>query len=128
MSQENRSIVEEINRSFTEGNTEAFLGHCAEEVIWVMEGETAMTGKAAIREFMAQAEGHEPPHFSVDKMVSEGDSVICYGQMTMNEPDGCEGRYSYCDAYTLKGGNVVELRSFIVKHKSESDKTETAAG
>lgn len=128
MSQENKLIVEEINQTFTEGRTEGFLEHCVEDVVWVMEGEAEMKGKAAIRGFMAPAEGHAPPQFSVDKVVAEGDSVICYGQMSMSEPDGCEGRYSYCDAYTLSNGRVVELRSFVVKHKTEADRSDKAAG
>lgn len=128
MSQENKHIVEQINRAFMDGNTEGFLELCAEDVVWVMEGETTNVGVSAIREFMSQAEGHAPPHFTVDKVVGEGESVICYGQMSMDGPAGCEGKYSYCDAYTLKSGKVVELRSFVVKHKCEGDKTEIAAG
>ena len=54
--------------------------------------------------------------------------MICYGQMTMNEPKGCEGTYSYCDAYTLENGKIKELRSFVVKHKAEGDKSDSAAG
>ena len=128
MSQENKQIIEQVNRAFMEGRTEGFLEHCAEDVVWVMEGETTTKGIAGIREFMSQAEGHEPPKFSVDKTVAEGDSVICYGQMAMNEPKGCEGTYSYCDAYTLENGKIKELRSFVVKHKTEGDKSESAAG
>jgi len=127
MSQENKRIVEEINKAFTEGNTEGFLKHCADDAKWVMEGDTTTTGVAAIREFMSQMEGHEPPKFTVNKLIGEGDSVICYGEMTMEGPAEHAGKYSYCDAYTFANGKVTELRSFIVKHKAAGEKSESAA-
>ena len=127
MSQENKQIVEQINKAFTEGNTEGFLEHCADDVVWVMEGDVTTRGVTAIRQFMSQMEGYTPPKFSVDKMIADGDSVACYGEMTMDEPAGCEGRYSYCDAYTFSNGKVTELRSFVVKHKTVGDKNDAAA-
>lgn len=128
MSQENKNIVEQINKAFAEGKTEGFLEHCAENVVWVMEGEKTTEGKAAVREWMGQMEGHTPPTFSVDKIISDGDSVACYGTMQMNEPKEYAGTYSYCDAYTFAGDKVTELRSFIVKHKSADEQTDSAAG
>lgn len=128
MSEENKQIVERINKAFAEGKIEGFLEHCAEDVVWVMEGESTTRGVQAVREFMSQMEGHEPPKFSVDKVVAEGDSVICYGGMTMAGSPECAGTYSYCDAYTLLDGKVKELRSFVVKHKDEGEKSGTAAG
>ena len=51
MSQENKQIVEEINKAFMDGDTEGFLRHCVDDVVWVMEGDTTTKGVAAIREF-----------------------------------------------------------------------------
>ena len=127
MSQENKRIVEEINKAFTEGNTEGFLERCAENVVWSMEGDQSFKGVPAIREFMSQMEGSAPPKFTVEKIVAEGDSAICYGTMSMEGEAEWAGKYSYCDAYTLANGKVTELRSFIVKHKTEGDKSESAA-
>ena len=127
MSQENKQIVEQINKAFAEGNAEGFLEGCAEDVVWSLEGERSFKGVAAIREFMSQMEGAAPPKFSVDKIIAEGDSVICYGEMTMEGAEEYAGKYSYCDAYTLANGKVAELRSFVVRHKIEGEKSESAA-
>ena len=127
MSQENKRIVEEINKAFTEGNAEGFLERCADEVVWSMEGDRSFRGIAAIREFMAPMEGSAPPKFTVEKNIAEGDSAICYGEMTMEGTEEYAGKYSYCDAYTFANGKVTELRSFIVKHKADSEKSESAA-
>lgn len=127
MSEANKQIVERINASFMEGNTEGFLDQCSEDVVWTMVGEKITSGKAAIRDWMSQMEGCEPPVFTVDQMISDGDSVACYGDMTMKGEDGVEGKYSYCDIYQFSDGKVAELRSFIVKHKTEGERSETTA-
>ena len=128
MSLDKKQIVEQINQAFTKGNTEGFLEHCAEDVVWTMEGEKTTSGKAEIREWMSQMEGSEPTKFTVDKIISEGDSVACFGEMSMDQPPEAAGNYSYCDAYTFSGDKVKELRSFVVKHKTEGELSETAAG
>lgn len=128
MSQQNIASVERVNASFAAGNTEGFLDECTENVVWTMVGEKVTEGKAAIREWMAHCEGVEPPVFSVDKIIADNDSVVCYGDMTMKGEDGVADKYSYCDLYTFTGGKISDLRSFVVKHKTEGELSEKAAG
>lgn len=127
MSKENKAVVEKVNAAFLNGNTEGFLEHCTDDIVWTMVGEKVTTGIGDIREWMSHCEGVEPPKFTVDKLIAEGNSVICYGDMTMKGEDGNEGKYSYCDAYTFDGNKIKELRSFIVKHKTEGESGQTAA-
>jgi len=117
----NKQIVEKVNASFSAGNTEGFLEHCADNIVWSMVGEKTSEGKKAIREWMASMEGMEPPKFTVDRIIGEGDSVVCYGDMTMKGEDGVEGKYSYCDVYQFKGDKISDLKSFVVKHKTEPE-------
>lgn len=126
MSEKNKEIVKKVNDSFTAGNTDGFLEHCADNVVWNMVGNKETTGKAAIKEWMLHME-MEPPKFTVDKIIAEGDSVICYGDMTMKGEDGKEGIYSYVDAYQFSGDKIAELKSFIVKHKTEAESHKKAA-
>ena len=127
MSDKNKEIVQQINDSFTAGNTEAFLSHCTEDVIWNMAGDETRTGKTTIREWMSQMDGMEPPNFTVDKAVAEGDTVVCYGDMMMKGEDGKETKYSFVDAYQFRDDKVAELRSFIVKHKIDGESKKKAA-
>ena len=127
MSSENKRIVEKINKAFSDGNTEGFLEMCHEDVVWNMVGEKSTESKSAIREWMSSMEGMEPPKFTVDKMIAEGDSVVCYGGMRMKGEDGIEGDYSYCDVYEFAGGKVKQLQSFVVKHKTEGKSSGSAA-
>ncbi len=127
MSEKYREIVKKVNTAFLENAPEDFLAFCSDDFVWTMVGEKTYNGKAAVRDFMSHCEGAEPPVFTVDQMIAEGDSVICYGDMKMKGEDGKESDYSYCDAYRFAGEQIVELKSFIVKHKTEGESSESAA-
>lgn len=127
MSEKNIAIVKEINDAFTKNNVEGFLAHCTEDLYWGMAGETEQKGKPAIREWMKQMEGHEAPKFTVEAIFGDDTHVACHGQMTMKDPQGKEGKYSYCDVYTFKGDKVSELRSFVVAHKSDEKNVSASA-
>ena len=120
MSATNKQIVEEVNASFAEGGVEGFLSHCADDVVWTMVGNTTTRGKDAIREWMASMD-IEPPKFTVDNIIAEGDFVTAYGDMTMKEKDGKTVPYAYCDIYRFRDGKIAELNSFVVKTEAKAD-------
>ena len=128
MSGKNKEIVEKVNAAFAGGKPEEFLSFCSEDVEWRMVGGKNLNGKNAIRVFMSQCESAdmELPHFSVDELIAEGDSVVAYGDMTMKEK-GEEVFYSYVDVYRFKNEKIVQLQSFIVKHKTDAENEQKAA-
>jgi len=123
MAETNKQIVEKINKAFADNNPEEFLANCADSAVWNMVGEKTSSGKSAIREWLAEMKDMDPPKFTVDQLIAEGDSVACCGDMTMKDQDGKLGRYSYCDVYRFSGGKITELRSFVVAHKTEGEKS-----
>jgi ketosteroid isomerase-like protein len=127
MSQENKAIVEKVNASFTEGNMEGFLAFCAEDLQWTMVGEKSVNGKAAVREWMKSMGDMEPPKFTVDDLIAEGDIVVATGDMTMKDKDGNPGSYGYCDVYRFSDGKISELRSFVVKTEPAKSSQEASA-
>lgn len=129
MSEKNKKIVEQVNAAFAEGNNEGFLKLCADDVEWKMIGEKTIKGKNAVREFLSSMEcgGTEPPHFTVDALIAEGDSVVGYGDMTMKTETGEDDRYSYCDIYQFSNDEIVGLQSFVVKHTTKSESEQKAA-
>ena len=126
MAENNKTIVKEVNDAFANNRVEDFLKHCSEDVVWRMVGEKTTNGIDEIREWMAQMEGAEPPKFTVDEIVAEGDSVICRGDMTMKDQTGIEGKYAYCDSYRFKGGKIAQLDSYVIKLKEESEDQKAA--
>lgn len=122
-----KEFVEKINASFAEGNTEGFLSFCADDVKWTMIGEKTANGKEEIREWMASMKDMEPPKFSVDEIIAEGDSVVCYGDMTMKDKDGNSGTYGYCDIYRFSDDKIAELNSFVIKTEPSRQNLEASA-
>jgi ketosteroid isomerase-like protein len=126
MSDNYKEIVNKVNEAFTTGNTGAFLDLCADDVVWNIVGDQTINGKGAMREFLKTMEGHEPPKFSVDILIAEGDLAMAAGGMTMEEEPGCEGAYEYCDIYRFNAdGRITELRTFVTKLKKEGKETAT---
>jgi uncharacterized protein (TIGR02246 family) len=82
MSLKNKEIVEKVNAAFAENDPEVFLSNCADDVTWTMVGEKTNNGKKAIQKWLAEMKDMEPPKFTVDKIIAEGDSVVCCGDMT----------------------------------------------
>ena len=126
MSANNKEIVEKVNASFAEGGSggEGFLSFCADEVAWTMVGHKTVKGKTAIREWLA-AMDIEPPKFTVDNVIAEGDFATAYGDMTMKDKNGKWEPYAYCDIYRFRDGKIAELSSFVIKTAA---KAETASG
>ena len=124
MSAKTKEIVEKVNASFAEGGVEGFLSHCADDVVWTIVGQKTTRGKNAIHEWMASMD-MEPPKFTVDNIIGDGDFVTAYGDMTMKEKDGKTVPYAYCDIYRFREGKIAELNSFIVKTEA---KAESASG
>ena len=120
MSATNKEIVEKVNASFAEGSTEGFLSFAADDLTWTIVGEKTVDGKNQIREWMASM-NMEPPKFTVDNIIAEGDFVTAHGDMTMKDKDGKTVPYAYCDIYRFRDGKIVQLTSFVVKTEAKAD-------
>jgi len=126
MSEKNKNIVKEINEAFARGDSDTFLTHCKENVTWEIVGEKKTRGKAAVREWMSSMEDLGPPTFTVDKVVADENSVVCFGEMRMKNKEGALEPYAFVDFYEFDGEQISDLRSFLVKHKHEGAKEKAA--
>ena len=124
MSAKNKAIVEEVNDAMRRGDVEGLLARCTDDFVWTMVGEAPIQGKDAVRKFMAQGP-QEPPAFSVDTLIAEGDIVVAKGEMTMANDDGADVDYSYCDVWQVRGDKLATLNAFVIKRAS-APKTATA--
>ncbi len=113
MSERNKAIIQKVNDAFARNDVEAFLSHCADEFEWTMVGDKPIKGKDGIRQFMAKAPA-QPPQFTVNTVIADGDYVTAIGDMTMNE-NGQVVPYAYCDVWRFKGDRIVELKAFVIK-------------
>lgn len=118
MSNLNKSIVEKVNSAFADNNLEGFLSLCADEIEWTIIGEKRVKGKEAIRSWLESMEV-EPPKFTVDTVIAEGELVAAHGRMTMKDKNGKTAPYAYCDIYRIRSNKVVELISFVSNTEKE---------
>jgi ketosteroid isomerase-like protein len=119
MSHDVKAIINSVNDAFLQGNNEAFIEHCADNIRWTMVGETVIEGKQALREFMTPDRPPcPPPRFTVDTLIVEGDHAVAHGPMEMANAEGETGFYRYCDVYRFDGaGKIAELTSYVIKTK-----------
>jgi uncharacterized protein len=122
MAANRKEIVQQINEAFAENNLEKVLSFCTDDFTWTMVGDTTMKGKDSIRKWMASM-NPQPPQFTIDNVVAEGDFVITRGDMTMPEKkNGPSIPYTFCDIYRFAGDKVAELTAFVIR----TDKASTS--
>ena len=114
MIEDNKATLMQANTAMAVGHTEGFPSHCTEDVEWTFVAERALRGKKSIREYLAQTYG-EPPRFNVSDLIAEGEFVTALGQITITAPDGKSNSYWYCDVWRFRGGQMAELRAFVVE-------------
>jgi uncharacterized protein (TIGR02246 family) len=110
----NKTILEKANAAVTEGDNEGFLSYCTEDTEWVFVGDRILQGKEAVRQWMATAYA-EPPKFSVENLIAEGDFVTAIGKISMKDENGETSNYLYCDVWRFRDGKMAELKAFVIK-------------
>ena len=114
MSEKNKAILEKANAAVAAGDNEGFLRFCAEDTKWTFVGDKTLKGKEAVRQYMATAYA-EPPKFTVDNLIAEGDFVTLLGEITLKDEDGKGAHYSDCDVWRFRNDRLVELKAFVIK-------------
>ena len=79
-----KDVIKHVDDAFARNDVERFLSFCDDDFVWTMVGSDPITGKDAVRKWMASGPS-EPPSFTVNTVVAEGDVVTSIGNMTMTE-------------------------------------------
>lgn len=116
-----KRVVEQANSAFARNDMEAFLDLCTENIVWTMVGESTITGKKAIREWMKSMDPGSPT-ITVDQVVAEGDVAIATGSFRMKDKDGREAPFDYCDVYRFEGDRIAELKAYVIKKREQGAK------
>jgi hypothetical protein len=58
----------------------------------------------------------QPPQFTIQQTIADGDSVVTRGDMVMQErKDSPSIPYTFCDTYRVSGDKVAELSAFVIR-------------
>lgn len=113
----NAEILHQANEFVKKGDYESFLAHCTQDTKWVFVGERILNGKDEVREY--QKEFYlEPPVFTVEKTIEEGNYVTVTGEITLKDAKGIYTRYDYCDIWRFEKGKIAALKAFVIEKKS----------
>lgn len=113
MSDDNKAILNRANAANERGDYEGFLAHCTDDVIWEFVGDRTLRGKQAVRRYMAETY-RQPPRFSTDRLIAEGDFVTALGEIELPDASGRPVRYAYCDVWRLRDGKLAELKAYVI--------------
>lgn len=114
MSERNKAILQAANAAIVKGDTEGFLAFCTEDVQWTTVGEDTLDGKQAVRDWMA-TNYVEPPVFTVERLVGDGDFVTALGEIDVKDEGGTPQAHAYCDVWRFRDGLMAELRAFVIR-------------
>lgn len=118
MSEKHKAILLEGNAAISRGDNEGFLSHCADDTEWTFVGDQTLRGKEAVRQYLAKAY-IEPPKFTVENLIADGEYLTAVGEITLKDEDGKETDYSYCDVWRFRGDKIIELRGFVIETKGK---------
>ncbi|QSI31786.1 DUF4440 domain-containing protein [Variovorax sp. RKNM96] len=109
-----KAILEKANAAIIKGDYEGFLALCTEDTEWTFVGDRTLSGKEAVREWMATAYT-EPPKFEVHQLIAEDDFVTALGEITLKDKSGKDTRHAYCDVWRFRDGRMAGLHAFVIE-------------
>ncbi|UKT65040.1 nuclear transport factor 2 family protein [Pedobacter mucosus] len=108
-----KKILRKANAALSAGDYKRFLSFCSDESVWTFVGRKTLRGKAAINEFMKTAYP-EPPEFTVDQVISDGEFLTAAGKINIKGEDGSRKYYFYCNIWRFQEGQIYGLKAFII--------------
>lgn len=120
-------IVQSVYSRFAQGDLEGFLGLCAEEIEWVVNGPSslekcrAFRGKEGVREFFALLEhSWSFVAFRPREFIADGSTVIVLGEEAGTDKvtgEPFENRWSH--VFDVVDGRVARFREFLCHWRGE---------
>ncbi len=110
----NATTLHEANEWVKKGNYESFLAYCTENTRWVFVGERILEGKEQVSAYMKDVYW-EPPVFTVETTIEEGNYVTVIGAITLKSRDGSSRHYDYCDIWQFENGKMAGVKAFVIE-------------
>lgn len=118
MFENHKAILEKANALIAKGDHEGFLSFCTEDTVWTYVGGETLRGKEAVRQFLTISS--EPPQFTVDRLIEDGDFLTALGGIAMKDEAGASVPHAYCDVWRFRDGKMAELQAFVIKTQTSN--------
>jgi ketosteroid isomerase-like protein len=109
-----KDVVETYIEGFRRSDHAMVLGCLADDVVWIIYGQTTITGKDA---FDAAIENHAfigSPELILHRLVEEGDTVVATGSGRMTPHQGDPISLVFAEVFTFDGDVVGRLETFHI--------------
>lgn len=114
MSDRNTDVLQQPNAAVTAGDHAGFLAHCTDDAAWRFVGGRTCVGKRVACDFMA-ATCMRTPDVEVDRVITEGDTVVAIGTITFTDAD-CRGtRSNDCDIRHLRDDTLSAPQALVAE-------------
>ena len=111
--QDKKQLLLQGNDAIARRDHEAFLSLCTDDTEWVFVGERTLSGRQAVRDWMAETY-IEPPRVRVDNLILDGDYLTAVGKIEVLQRDGTWRGSHYCDVWRFADDKLASLRAFVI--------------
>jgi ketosteroid isomerase-like protein len=109
-----KATLEKMNAAILKLDFDGALAFCTDDTAWTFEGDQVLKGKQAVRQWMLE-NYKEPPSFTLQRTVAEGDFLVALGEITVPDEHGRAVLHHYSDVWLLRDGLFAELHAFVMK-------------
>jgi ketosteroid isomerase-like protein len=116
-----REIVRDVYKRFSEGDVEGFLGLCADDIEWVVNGPAtlekcnAFKGRSGVKKFLSiLEESWEFSSFTPHQFIAEGGTVVVLGEETgSDKKSGIQFENRWAHVFGVRDGKITCFREFL---------------
>ncbi|NKX51201.1 SnoaL-like domain-containing protein [Arthrobacter deserti] len=113
-----RSPRKDVVQAYTEGfrrmDHDLFLSCLTVDVVWVLHGDTTLSGKEAFDKEIGNAAFTGKPTLTIDRLVEEGGTVVALGSGAAARRDGGLLNFVFSDVFTFIDHKISRLETYQV--------------
>ncbi len=114
---ENKQVIERYMEGFRRSDHAMVLSCLADDVEWLIPGMFHATGKAAFDKEIENEAFVGNPAITISLLVEENDVVVAEGTVKARKSAGGDLSLVFCDVFTMQGGKVRRLVSYLMEVK-----------
>lgn len=113
-------VVKDVYDRFAAGDIEGFLGLCADDIEWVVNGPAslekcqAFRGRDGVQRFLDLLSAWEFSSFEPREFIVGGQTVVVLGDETgTDKPSGTTFQNRWAHVFDVEGGRISRFREFL---------------
>ena len=115
------NIIKDVYNRFSEGDITGFLGLCADNIDWVVNGPAtlekcrAYKGRSGVQEFLSiLGESWEFSAFTPKEFFVDGSTVVVLGEEKgRDKQSGVQFENRWAHIFEVKNGQIIRFREFL---------------